>query len=102
MVTDQPFGRVVKTVASHTTGPWIESWREQSEHFLFLCFGGAFESVWAPPLFAQIAKDMDRGDIVGSLGDYEKVSHSLFGVTNRIKVEAESALEEQQAVAFCS
>ena len=43
-------------VASHTTGPWIDPWSEQSEHFLFLCSGGAFESVWAPPLIAQIAK----------------------------------------------
>ena len=43
-------------VASHTTGPWIDPWRKQSEHFLFLCSGGAFESVWAPPLIAQIAK----------------------------------------------
>ena len=48
----------------------------------------------------QVFADMDRGDIVGNLGDFEKVTHSLFGVTNRIKVEAESALEGQKAVAF--
>ena len=30
----------------------------------------------------QVFADMDRGDIVGSLGDYEKVTHSLFGVTS--------------------
>ena len=47
----------------------------------------------------QVFADMDRGDIVGNLGDFEKVTHSLFGVTNRIKVEAESALEGQKAVA---
>ena len=48
----------------------------------------------------RIFADMDSGAIVGDVGDFRKVTHNLHALTNRIALEAESALDSQKAVAF--